>query len=47
MNSELDEMRERQFGMIVCRIFEDLSGCELKAAPGGKVGHGLERQRLE
>ena len=46
MNSELDAMRERQFGLVICRIFDDLSGCELKAAPGGKVGHGLERARL-
>lgn len=46
MNSDLDAMRERQFGLVICRIFDDLSGCELKAAPGGKVGHGLERARL-
>ena len=46
MNSDLDEMRERRFGLVICRIFDDLSGCELKAAPGGKVGHGLERARL-
>ena len=47
MNSDLDEMRERRFGFVICRIFGDLSGCELKAAPGCAVGHGLERQRLE
>ena len=46
MNSDLDAMRERRFGLVICRIFEDLSGCELKAAPGCPVGHGLERQRL-
>ena len=47
MNSDLDAMMERRFGFVICRIFEDLSGCELKAAPGCAVGHGLERQRLE
>ena len=46
MNSDLDAMRERRFGLVICRIFEDLSGCELKAAPGCQVGHGLERARL-
>ena len=47
MNSDLDAMRERRFGLVICRIFEDLSGCEIRAARGCQVGHGLERQRIE
>lgn len=46
MNSHLDDMRERQFGLVICRLFDDFAGCELRAAPNCPVGHGLERQRL-
>lgn len=39
-------MRERQFGRVICRIMDGMDGCEIRAAPGCPVGHGLERARL-
>ena len=46
MNSPLDDLRSRRFGLGICTIFEDMKGCEIRAAPGCPVGQGLERQRL-
>lgn len=46
MNSPLDDLRSRRFGLVICTILEDVKGCEIRAAPGCPVGHGCERQRL-
>ena len=46
MNSPLDDLRSRRFGLIICTILDHTKGCEIRAAPGCPVGHGLERQRL-
>lgn len=46
MNSDLDAMRERRFGLVTCRILDDVKGCELRASASAPVGHGLERARL-
>ena len=46
MNSPLDDLRSRRFGLVICTILEDVKGCEIRSAPDCPVGHGCERQRL-
>lgn len=46
MNSPLDDLRSRRFGLVICTILEDVKGCEIRAAPDCPVGHGHELQRL-
>lgn len=46
MNSPLDDLRSRRFGLVICTILDDMKGCEIRAAPGCAVGHGRELQRL-